>query len=393
MTFSIQHVLRQLSAELLKDYLDHKGLNAFRDIQRLPRTQHASAVTARIVETDDHISQSISADLARVHPLSTERGRYALLNASPGGLAFAERFALLQNDFERALWVLLTSPEIFGRAEELHFFDYYAEGNRGQHYRTQSHLSVHTDADAVNDFRDTICGFYRRRDGSGVSCLVESNRRNREQSLQITIFVQGLPNSATEFVNGKFRRTISHPALEAAIVYESETGNVTTVAKGGKDVHEALRDAFAKHLLKMDPQFDRIEKRRFRLDALRSGRVLPADADLGVQSARVRKLKLAPPNFGGHLVVEAPGANSAVAVFDLGNQWFVEKSALFEKFSVLHATISMRLQPRPNQRRCRTINLELTMPNGSNPKSLNEADRTVAEAHIEKWNLIEPVRM
>jgi hypothetical protein len=171
-------------------------------------------------------------------------------------------------------------------------------------------------------------------------------------------------------VNGDFCRTVSHPALEAAIMYESETGHVTTVAKGGKDVHEALRDAFAEHLLKVDPQFERVAPRRFLLDALKTVQVLAPDAGLGVRAVRVRKLKLAPPNHGGTLVVEAPGANSVVGVYELGDQWFTEQCRLFEKFRVLQATISIHLQPRPNQRKNKTINLELTSPNGSNLKSL-----------------------
>ena len=173
-------------------------------------------------------------------------------------------------------------------------------------------------------------------------------------------------------------------------MYEAETGYVTTVAKGGKIVHSALRDAFAQHLLKVDPQYQPIAARRFRLDALKTSRVLPADAEMGVKAVRVRKIKLAPPNFDGHLVVEAPGANSALGVYDLGNQWFVEKSRLYEKFRVVQATISIHFQQRGDQRRSKTINLELTVPNGSNLKSLKEADRKIAEAHIEKWNLIEP---
>jgi hypothetical protein len=111
---------------------------------------------------------------------------------------------------------------------------------------------------------------------------------------------------------------------------------------------------------------------------------------MGVSAVRVRKLKLAPPNFGGHLVVEAPGANSKLGVYDLGNQWFAEKSRLYEKFRVVQATISMHFQQRANERRTKTINLQLTVPNSSNLKSLKEADRKIAEAHIEKWKLIEP---
>jgi hypothetical protein len=277
MAFSIQNVLRQISSDLLKEYFDHKATDAFHSVWKLPKTKHAPTITKRLVEIDDHISQFILADLVRIHPLSSERGRNALLNAASGDEALAKQFGRLGNDYERALWTLMKQARWFEYGEELHFFDYFAEGSRGQHYRTSSNLSVRRDAQSVDQFRDHICGYYRRRDGSGVSCHVDFAGRARERSLQITIFVQGLPNNATEFVNGDFRRTVSHPALEAAIMYEPETGHVTTVAKGGKDVHEALRDAFAQHLLKVDPQYERITARRFRLDALKTNRVLTAE--------------------------------------------------------------------------------------------------------------------
>jgi hypothetical protein len=38
----------------------------------------------------------------------------------------------------------------------------------------------------------------------------------------------------------------------------------------------------------------------------------------------------------------------------------------------------------------KTLNIELTRPNTSNLKDLPYADRKIAEAHIEKWKLIEP---
>jgi hypothetical protein len=390
MVFSIQNVLRQISSDLLKEYFDHKATDAFQNVWKLPKTKHAPAITKRLVEINDHISQSISADLARIHPLSSERGRSALLNAASGETALVEKFGRLGNDSERALWTLMMRAKCFELAEEFYFFDYFAEGSRGRHYRTRANLPVSREVNDVDQFRERICGYYRRRDGSGVSCYVEFADRDLEEGLQLTIFVQGLPNNATEFVSGNFRRTVSHPALEAAIVYEQKTGHVTTVAKGGKDVHSTIRDAFAQHLLNVDPQYELINARRFRLDALKNSLVLSADAEMGVAAVRVRKLKLAPPNLGGHLVIEAPGANSTLGVYDLGNQWFLEKSRLYEKFQVVQATISILLLPRANEHRSKTINLELAMPNSSNLKSFKDADRKVAEAHIKKWNLIEP---
>jgi hypothetical protein len=389
MTFSIQHVLRQLSPEMLMEYLNQKRLDAFRDVWRLPNARRLKVITKWLIEMDEPATQSVLADFVRIYPLATERGRTALLNAASDD-AFADQFGRLGNDWDRALWTLMTSPKIFQMGEELHFFDHYAEGNLGQHYRIKPNLVVSQNDDDVRQFRDQVCDFYRHRDGSGISCCIEFTRRTKERAVQTTLFVQGLPNNSAEFVDGRFRWTISHPAIEAAIVYESETGNVTTVAKGGRPVHEVLREAFADHLLKVGPEYARIAERRFRLDTLKNNRVLTADPDTGIRSVRIRKLKLMSADLGGHLTVEARGPESSFGVYELGNRWFAEKSDLFDKFQVVRATIALHFQKRPYERRSRTINLELSVPNGSNLKSLKEADRKIAEAHIEKWNLIDP---
>src|ERR1022692_4449592 len=106
MVFSIQNVLRQISSDLLKEYFEDKARDVFHGVWKLPKSQQALAVTKRLVEIDDPISQSVLADLVRIHPLSSERGRKALLAASRDE-ALAEQFGRLGNDFERALWTLM----------------------------------------------------------------------------------------------------------------------------------------------------------------------------------------------------------------------------------------------------------------------------------------------
>jgi hypothetical protein len=55
----------------------------------------------------------------------------------------------------------------------------------------------------------------------------------------------------------------------------------------------------------------------------------------------------------------------------------------------VHATISMHFNILPGAKKAKTLNIELTRPNTSNLKDLPEADRKIAEAHIDKWKLIE----
>ena len=72
-------------------------------------------------------------------------------------------------------------------------------------------------------------------------------------------------------------------------------------------MHDALRHSFATKLLKVDPRFDIVRQRKFKLDALKSKQTLLADPSLGIRAVRVRKLRMAPPRYGaGFLTVEAP---------------------------------------------------------------------------------------
>jgi hypothetical protein len=194
-----------------------------------------------------------------------------------------------------------------------------------------------------------------------------------------------------DFVERKFRRRVAFPAKEAAIVYEPETGSVSTVVKGGKPAHEVLREAFARHLLKVDPKFDLIVQRPFKLDELAKVPALAPEPEYGVTSVRVRKLGLSPRRYDGALLtLQAPAGDNSVSVFDLADQWLSGRSPACGKFSVVHATIALHCPPSPDRKRPKTINIELTKPNTSNLKDLTEADRIIAEAHIDKWKLREP---
>jgi hypothetical protein len=392
MAFDVRNFLRQISVELLQAYFTSKGSDVAPDWLKLSHIKLAGRLADRVMSGEDPASAAILANLTRLLPMATELGRVALLNAAAEEPTVAERFAGLANDHERALWMLMAHESLFQEGESLHFFDHYAEGNRGRHYRTTAGIEMSEDAQDRSQFTRDICKFYRKRDGSGVSCYAEYSQRRAEGFDQVTLYVQGLPSHSTELIDGEFTRRVSHPTVDAAIVYDPRTGNTTTVANGGEPVHEALRQAFAQKLLKIDPKFDVVAKRRFHLESLKQPRRLDAAPELGVKSIRVRRLTLAPPDFAaGRLTVEAPSRNQDIGVYDVSNRWFVEKAGLLEKFKVVHATISIHFQRPPTAKRTKTINLELSSAT-SNLHSLVGEDRAIAERHIEMWQLFEPAR-
>lgn len=390
MTFNVRNFLRQIPVKTLKSYFESKNAEVPAEWWTHKEPKLAVELAEYLVSGKGEESESILADFVRVQPMASERGRTALLSAAARRSDIVDCFGMLGNDEERALWMLMTHPDLFREGEELRFFDYYSEGSRGRHYKTAPNLTVSRDDADVAALKADICQFHRRRDCSGLSCNIEFAERRRDNTIQVAIYVQGLPNNGMEFVDGKHVRRVSNPSLEAAIVYDPSSGTTTTVARGGKDVHEAIREAFARKLLKIDPKFDLVRKRSFLLDSLKAPQALPPDAALGVRAVRVRRLKLAPPGMNsGILTVEAPAGMPGMSVYDLGNSWFAERSGVYRKFTVVHAMISMHFNAEPDAKKAKTLNIELTRPNSSNLKDLPDADRKIAEAHIEKWKLIE----
>lgn len=393
MTFSVRQFLREIPVKTLKAYFESKSAAVPLEWWKHKEPKLISELTGYLSSGTDQIGAAILAEMVRIHPMATERGRNALLNAALRRDEFVEQFGALANDYERALWVFMEHSDIFREGEELRFFDYYSEGNRGRHYRTRPNLTVSREAADVDAFKTEMCRFHHLRDGSGISCDIEFAERHQDHSTQVAVYVQGLPNNGMEFVNGKHVRRVSNPSLEAAIVYDASNGNTSTVAKGGKDVHEGLREAFARKLLKIEPKFDLVRKRGFLLDSLKTPQPLAPDPALGVKAVRVRKLRLAPPAMNsGLLIIEAPSGKPETSVYDLGNNWFSERSRVYTKFTVVHATISMHFNLPPGAKKAKTLNIELTLPNTSNLKDLPDADRKVAETHIEKWKLIESAK-
>jgi hypothetical protein len=387
--FSFRQFVRQTPSPTLKTFFDSRGID-FGDevdwskddviiarqvgnaLERLPAEQAAPLIS----------------DFERAQTLSDERGYCALINAAPDRAAMLARFEGAENNQERALLVLLREPEIFQRAEDIRFFDYRIEGNYGRRSRCRPGASVRRDAQNLDSFGRDVSAFHRRRDGSGRNHFVEVIDRNADGTTQVTIYVEGLASNSIEFGERGLWRRPSRPAIEAALVYCSKTGTLETVAKGGKPVHERLRTAFAQHVLDVEPSFDLIVPQKFRLSKLATMPFLPTDPADGIEVARVRRLKLLPPNNGvGTLVVDAPADQAAVSAPGLSNAWFALQDPLRRGFSIVEGTISFHFHP-VNGRSSRAIHLELGRDGSSNLKNLKQDDRAVAEKHILLWELV-----
>jgi hypothetical protein len=317
--------------------------------------------------------------------MSDERGYAALLNASPDRESLAERLANLENGQERALRVLIGDGDLFRAAEEIRYFDYYIERSQGRRLKRRCGRPCGRRPSALWRRHEFLVP---ERDGSGQAFFAEVIDRYSNGSVQVTLYVEDLASNRPEFEKGQFRRRPSRPAREAAVVYVPATGCLETVAKGGKPVHEALRDIFAEQLLGIARGGEVILAQEFNLQGLLVDRALPVNRSDGVIKARVRRLKLEAPRKGqGAILIDTPPWEDAPSAHAFARTWRGSSNPINGGFDVVHATISLHCEV-PAGKRGRALHIELTKPSTTNLKDFRRRDRELIERHLRDWQII-----
>lgn len=387
--FSYRHFLRQVPAQTIRDYLESRGVSFEQEIDWHAEEAKIAGQLAGVIDAlDEDSGAAVIADFERAHHMSDERGYTALLNATPGREALAQRLADLENGQERALRILTDDENLFRAAEEIRYFDYYVERSQGRRFQVQAGLALDRGDTALHRFGSGMSSWFRKRDGSGQAFLVEIIDRYTNSSVQVTLYVEDLPSNRPEFEKRQLKRRASRPAKEAAVVYVPATGCVETVAKGGKPVHEVLRDLFAEHMLGISPGGDRILAQQFDLQRLLADRTLPVNRSDGVLKARVRRLKLDAPRSGqGAILIDTPPWDDSPSAHDFAKTWLGTSNPVEHGFDVFQATISLHLEA-PHGRRPRSLHVELSKAGTSNIKNFRQKDREVVERHLREWQII-----
>ena len=118
-----------------------------------------------------------------------------------------------ENDQERTLRVLVESPKVFERAEDIRYFDYRVEGSYGRRFRVQKDAAVSREPADLEKLQCAVGAYFRSIDGSGRSCVAEVIDRNADGTVQVTLFVEGLASNAVRFDQRGLYRRPQRPAI------------------------------------------------------------------------------------------------------------------------------------------------------------------------------------
>lgn len=199
-----------------------------------------------------------------------------------------------------ALWVLVSREKVF-RDAELHLaFQAKTNGKYWKQHLIPKGLDITHDQVRLDKFCEEVAQIYQKV-GAGKSSHVEVSERAQDGSVQVTIYVEGPVTVIAHFEKNQFNRLSTRIALETALVYHPSNGIVESVVKGGVKNHTAVLELFGKHIVGEEITPDVVEKKEFRLNALRDEMLEPVLdwSKHGVHKVRLRRAKFTPVGRAG----------------------------------------------------------------------------------------------
>ncbi|MFM6991144.1 MAG: glycine hydroxymethyltransferase [Rhodoferax sp.] len=199
-----------------------------------------------------------------------------------------------------ALWVLVSREKVF-RDAELHLaFQAKTNGKYWKQHLIPKGLDITHDQERLEVFCEEVAQIYQKV-GAGKSSHVEVSERAQDGSVQVTIYVEGPLTVIAHFEKNQFNRLSTRIALETALVYHPSNGIVESVVKGGAKNHTAVLELFGKHIVGEEITPEVVEKKEFRLNALRDEMLEPVLdwSKHGVHKVRLRRAKFTPVGRAG----------------------------------------------------------------------------------------------
>lgn len=352
--FNPPHFLRHIGMPTLREFTEahvlgaHLTLDWAQDEAALPAmvSQAVEALAAEL-PTREMASEERRAiadalgywydDLRRCHlmanPLAADQFLLQCAEDEAILAAFANR-----DDREKAMWMFTFHDEAF-RQTELHLsFQAKTHGKYWKKHRIEAGLDPTVERAALEAFSQAVADIYKKA-GAGKATHIEVSQR--EQNIQITLYVEGPVTALAHFSQNHFSRITTRIALETALLYDPHSGFVETIVKGGAKNHKAVLQLFGQHLVGHEIKPEEIEPKRYRLNALRDGLDPFEDwGRYGIRKVRLRRAQFTPMGRSGEVInFEAREAESEPDALALARRRLQVSHAFEAEYNLDGATL------------------------------------------------------
>ena len=330
----------------------------------------------------DRIVAGLHASTLLAHPL----GKQAMFQAAHDRPSELMGLIGCKSDLQRAFWLYVHHPALFEAAAEIEYLDHH--GQQAQQHDLGIKRAIQRDEASIAAFSDAIKGFYQRELGCGEVCVVNVLERARGTQL-ISIHAKDLATAKLEFEGSQLQRRVGSPNIHMVLEYAQATGVARTIIRGGAKYHAMLCEAFARHLLGVDADAQRIQTPRLNLTSLRMGMNIPQAIEDGFVGLQVKSVTVV--SGCGRLKMEctASASSDQRCVTDLLASYFNSENPLTRGWMIQAAVLNFYLAPMQGKSRCPVVSVEVTSKGRLNLHKFDEKLRTQLEGYLVQLGILQ----
>lgn len=330
----------------------------------------------------DRIVAGLHASTLLAHPL----GKQAMFQAAHDRPSELMGLIGCKSDLQRAFWLYVHHPALFEAAAEIEYLDHH--GQQAQQHDLGIKRGIQRDEASIAAFSDAIKGFYQRELGCGEVCVVNVLERARGTQL-ISIHAKDLATAKLEFEGSQLQRRVGSPNIHMVLEYAQATGVARTIIRGGAKYHAMLCEAFARHLLGVDADAQRIQTPRLNLTSLRLGMNIPQAIEDGFVGLQVKSVTVV--SGCGRLKLEctASASSDQRCVTDLLASYFNSENPLTSGWMIQAAVLNFYLAPMQGKSRCPVVSVEVTRKGRLNLHKFDEKLRTQLEGYLVQLGILQ----
>jgi hypothetical protein len=363
--YSTRDFFRQMPNRLLVRYFEAHGVLTELDFAAMKETR-IDELFAAWLKLPEGQRNTMDAEFREISTQSCEQGFRAILDEAAWhfegkpdeGAAFTEKLAALDDHCERAMVAFLDHQELWKGATLFYHADNLSYWRKRKGFQHQP-ASVHEDGRRV--LAEQIRDYFRRVEGRGNNCIVETYRRGNLD--YFFAYPEDYSQRNVEWVEGQFARIPHTPAFEVVYVYSQKDGTLDLNCRGANKAIEQLQAMFATAILKLSElPPDPTDKRVYNLNPLRErGFQFVYDPASGIQRVAVKKLRLSAKFVkGDRITLEADAKARSEAIYDLLDE--VGKSVRLRTYNVSRVELAVSVLVDVNKPP-KSVTVHITHPN------------------------------
>lgn len=394
MSVSIHTTISSIPKEELKRYFDANPVEFKEEPDWSQEEKELHKQLNKLIKGLSHSAyEPLHIDFERIAAFANDKGIAALINASEKPEELEETFKSKANHHHMAMSCFLDDTEHFKTAEELILVDFKAEGQGWKHCKIQTKATVDSFSEEdANAFAYEVANVFYRNFDAHAECCGEVYRRHHDDTLQISVYVNSLPNSDIRVEDRQLKRIDTKRAIVSAVVYDPKTHHFFSVAPGGKGNHEKIQQAFAKTILKEESVFTEVTPRQFNLEAFRER---PKEGDIlfthdpkhKIEKVRLRRIDVYSSSPHLHsLSIDTFSQEKNSDIYD--NKAIFKDGRLFDKYKITGVEITFHFYPEKEGKKGKALHVTIRK-DSSTAKNLNEEKRQMVENYFKKWKLVD----